>query len=502
MRFPRSTGILLHLTSLPGPYGIGDLGSSAFRFVDFLASAGQSIWQILPLGPPARGGSPYSCYSAFAGNPLLISPERLVASGAIEPQHAAAAELSTVTTAQMVSFPDVRDRKFTMLREAYDRFRAGQTPLDAGDFERFCHSHASWLDDYARYDAFMRHFNEPDWCRWDEGLVCRAPDSLAHWDERLATEIDFTKFVQFLFHDQWTQLRSYANEHGVRIFGDMPIFVAHESADAWSNQDIFQLTAMGRPRVVAGVPPDYFCATGQLWGNPLYDWDYLKQTDYDWWVRRFAKEFAACDILRIDHFRGFESYWEIPADAETAINGQWQAGPGADLFRSVAERLGELAIVAEDLGLITDAVHELRDELGFPGMRVIQFGYDDENDPYHRPPAYPAHCVAYTGTHDNDTLVGWYESQLARDPENHLLRELVPNPEAPMHWQAIQHLLESAADTTMVPLQDVFGLGSDARMNRPGEADGNWTWRFTAEQLTDDLSRRLRDLTTTTGRLQ
>tara|TARA_R110002049_G_scaffold27321_2_gene94330 strand:- start:599080 stop:600570 length:1491 start_codon:yes stop_codon:yes gene_type:complete len=491
MRFDRSAGILLHVSSLPGPAGIGDLGVSATRFVDFLESAGQRIWQVLPLGPPALGNSPYSCYSAFAGNPLLISLTQMAVDGWLDHGELDAADAPALSQSQ-VDFAAVDRYKRPLLRQAFARSR--QRIESEDEFHIFCHDQQWWLDDFARFESLMQHFGESNWTRWPTELVRRDTSEIRRWDEQLYEERLFSKFVQFVFDQQFRRLKQYANERQIQLFGDMPIFVAHESADVWANQELFWLDDKGHPTVVAGVPPDYFSETGQFWGNPLYRWDKLESSEFTWWTARFGYALEQFDLLRVDHFRGFESYWEIPASAKSAIEGRWQKGPGAKPFDAAAKKLGELPIIAEDLGMITDAVHQLRDELGFPGMRVMQFGFDSEDDTFHHPAHYPRHSFAYTGTHDNDTLMGWYSNRIRQAVDNHLLDELIDGKDE-IHLQLIKAVYESDANSAIVPFQDILGLGNEARMNLPGEPDGNWRWRATPSDISDELSARLRKMT-------
>jgi len=500
MQFPRSSGILLPIFSLPDGAGIGDLGPAAYRFVDFLESAGQTVWQLLPLGPPAKGDSPYSSYSAFAGNPLLVSCEELVAEGLLTEQQLTDAGYHN-HRGDLADYEGARSLKKPLLKAAFANFQAGGHDALQHSFVEFCEHSQAWLTDFARFDALQTDLGEADWSQWPESLVHRDSSAIAAVDVRLSEEIEFAKFEQFIFAAQWNKLKVYANEHSVRIYGDMPIFVAYESVDVWVNQELFCLNDAGRPVVVAGVPPDYFSSTGQKWGNPLYRWDRLAATNYDWWIRRLRQAFECFDILRIDHFRGFESYWEIPVDAPNAITGEWKAGPGDAPFVAAREALGELPIVAEDLGLITDDVHSLRDQLGFPGMRVLQFGFDHEHDGYHRPAAYPTHSVAYTGTHDNDTVVGWYRQRQSNKSENDILDRFVSGLADQIHMDLIKLVLESPADTTIIPMQDLLGLGSEARTNTPGKPDGNWVWRCPGGVGNVKLSADLRAYTEASGRI-
>ena len=499
MRFPRSSGILMPVFSLPGGAGIGDFGDGAYEFVDFLHSASQSLWQILPLGPTARGNSPYSSYSAFATNPLLISCEQLVGDGLLSEQQLTAAEYSTVHSAR-VDYSLARAIKKPLLQAAFEKFQDEPQHALREAFDKFCEQNQSWLNDFVLFEAIACYINEPDWTKWDHDLANRNKSALRRVEDQLQTSIARSKFEQFLCDLQWKRLKNYANEKHVRIYGDMPIFVAFESADVWSHQDLFQLDECGQPTVVAGVPPDYFSATGQMWGNPLYDWDRLAETDYAWWVRRLKQAFEVFDVLRLDHFRGFESYWEIPAGAKDATAGHWKPSPGDDLFARIKSELGDVPIVAEDLGLITDEVHALRDRLGFPGMRVLQFGYDLEHDAYHRPESFPEHSVAYTGTHDNNTLVGWYEHRCESGIDNSLLDPFLQNgPDGLCHEMTVQ-LFHSAADTIIVPVQDLLALNGDSRMNTPGQPEDNWIWRCPKNTLTDSLATQLAELTTLSRR--
>lgn len=492
MRFPRTSGLLLHVTSLPGGFA-GDLGAAAIQFIDFLARGGQRVWQVLPLGPPALGSSPYSCYSAFAGNSLLISVDQMVADGWID----SASPMDAVGDRSVADFESAAAYKNPQFRVAYAQSKEKLRSDDA--FNQFCQDQRAWLDDYARFEALMGYLNESDWTRWPADLVRRDSRSLERWDRELADAIEYSKFLQFVFDGQWRRVKRYANDREIKIFGDMPIFVAHESADVWANQSLFCLNELGEPTLVAGVPPDYFSETGQLWGNPLYRWDVLESTNFEWWTARFQCALQQFDLLRVDHFRGFEAYWEIPASAETAVSGHWETGPGAKPFEAAREALGELPIVAEDLGMITQEVHDLRDQLDFPAMRVLQFGFDDPDDVFHRPDHYPEKSVAYTGTHDNETIMGWYANHRQRLPDNPLLDAFVST-EKDIHLQLVRAVLQSGSDTAIVPMQDWLGLGNEARMNLPGEATGNWRWRVNAEALSDDLADQMRQMSQDAGR--
>lgn len=498
MRFPRSSGVLCHITSLPSKYGIGDLGPAAMEFVDFLQAAGQGIWQILPLVPPSSCDSPYSGYSAFAGNPLMISPDVLVSEGLLDEEDISGAMPGNSDPAR-VDYGAVIESKRELLGKAFENFRRGSFPELQAAMDQFI-AGAAWLDDFCRFEALMLHFGHSDWTSWPIELVRRFSDAVDAWDQKLVNEIELSEFQQFLFDRQWKRLKRYANDRGIQMYGDMPIFVAQDSADVWANQKLFALDMFGKPELVAGVPPDYFSKTGQLWGNPQYRWDVLESTEYAWWTARFRGALQQFDLLRVDHFRGFEAYWEVPASAKTAVSGRWVKGPGAKPFRAARAKLGELPMIAEDLGMITEEVHELRDELGFPGMRVFQFGFSSEADDFHRPSTYNERSVAYTGTHDNDTLIGWYRERQPDDPNADPLDAIVTGgPDA--HWQMIESVLQSPSDTAIVPIQDFLGLGNEARMNVPGKANGNWAWRLTPGQITDGLADRIRGVTENAARM-
>lgn len=501
MQLNRSAGILLHITSLPGDFGTGDLGTSAYEFVDFLAECGQSVWQVLPLGPPAHANSPYSCYSAFAGNPLLIDIEQLHTQGLLSDEERSTLPRDTESSAAC-DYRMAQQAKSQALQLAFERFRADTACSAVDEFEAFCASHRDWLDDFALFSALMQHFGTDDWTTWGEELVHRDSQALGEWKQRLDRQVEYAQFVQYLFYQQWESLHDYARQRGIRLFGDMPIFVAHGSADVWSNQAVFKLREDGKPEAVAGVPPDYFSKTGQLWGNPQYDWDTMQSRGYRWWIKRFRAAIESFDIFRIDHFRGFESYWEVPATAKTAVSGAWVKGPGEELFRVAEQELGALPIVVEDLGLITDAVHELRDQLALPGMRVLQFGFDHERDTYHRPEDYPENSVAYTGTHDNATIVSWYQEGLENPMRRNLLAPYFDtvSEDAPVHWQLVEMVFRSRAALAIAPLQDLLGLDDQSRMNWPGEAEGNWGWRCSRDQLSAELAEQLRGLTRATDR--
>ena len=495
MRFPRSSGILLHPTSLPGRYGIGDLGPEACHFVDLLHETGQSIWQVLPLGPTGYGDSPYQCFSAFAGNPLLISPDLLVEQGHLSP-----ADLEVIPDfpAGWIDYGPVIKYKTRLCNTAFENFRRMNKTLERAEFAAFGESKQAWLNDYALFMSLKDQHKGAVWSTWEKDIATRQPQAIIHWTQALAQEIERHKYLQYQFYKQWAALKWYAQEHGVRIVGDIPIFVAHDSADVWANPDFFYLDDHGNPTVVAGVPPDYFSETGQLWGNPLYCWERMAETGYTWWIERFRAILELVDLVRLDHFRGFEGYWEVPATEKTAVRGRWVKGPGADLFIAVEKVLGKLPIIAEDLGVITPPVVELRDRFEFPGMRILQFAFaSDADDPF-LPHNYINNCVVYTGTHDNDTTIGWLNT--CTEEERAAVLAYFGSDGHDISWGFIRWLFASVADTAIVPLQEILSLGPEARMNFPSKPSGNWGWRFLPEALTPETRNRLRKMTETYGR--
>ncbi len=512
MEFQRKSGILLHPTSLPGPHGIGDLGDSAYAFLDFLSASKQGIWQVLPLGPTGYGDSPYQCVSSFAGNPLLISLDRLVPLGLLSEEEAAPDE---DLPEDRVSYGAVIDFKTQRLQKAYNQFRAAPTrqhPLLHRLFDEFCLSQADWLEDYALYMALKAEHGLQCWVNWHPNLVRRKPEDLALARERLKEAIDYYRFVQWLFFQQWQDLRHEARSRGIQIVGDIPIFVAYDSADVWANQHLFYLDENGYQTVVAGVPPDYFSATGQRWGNPLYRWDVMAQDGYQWWIRRVRATLELVDITRIDHFRGLEAYWEIPAWEPTAMNGQWVKGPGAAFFEAMQKALGNnLPFIAEDLGVITQEVNDLREQFGLPGMRILQFAFGSDTSANHfLPHCYDRNSVVYTGTHDNETIVGWFsrsDTSGTTDDLETVLRERhrakryadVENP-AQAHWDFIRLAWMSVANFAIAPVQDILGLGNEARMNNPAGGSDNWQWRLRSGLLSEDIAIRLAELTELYGR--
>lgn len=501
MRLPRASGLLLHPTSLPGPYGIGDLGPSAFDFLELLNDSGQRWWQILPLGPTGYGNSPYQSYSSYAGNPLLVSPEMLRDEGLLS-----AADLDGFPEFpnDHVEFDAVIPARDALLRKAF----ANAKPLPKG-LAVFQKENAGWLDDYALYMALKESHGGAAWYDWEMDLVARKPAALEKARRRLEQSVLYYQFVQYLFDRQWKTLRAAAMEKSLGFIGDLPIFVAQDSADVWARPDLFWLDARGKPTFVAGVPPDYFAATGQLWGNPLYKWEVHQAEGFAWWISRLKAQTNRVDLVRLDHFRGFEAYWEIPAGSPTAVNGRWAKGPGTAFLEAVRDALGGLPIVAEDLGDITAEVYALRDRFDLPGMRVLQFGFSGEpGTEFHLPYCYNNHCIAYTGTHDNDTTVGWFSTPLHGTPAEraevlaqraHALRIFGSSGKEP-HWDVIRAALASVADTVITPLQDVLGLGGAARMNVPGRAEGNWSWRVRPGQVRTQSRERLAALTAIYGR--
>lgn len=506
MGFPRSSGILLHPTSLPSKFGVGDFGDEAYSFVDFLAASNQSLWQVLPLGPTGYGDSPYSSYSAFAGNTLLISPERLVEEGLL-----AAADLASAPTfpEEKVDYGNAIKFKNALLRKSFERFKETTDAQLHAYFEHFSQRASSWLEDYALFRALKDEQGGKAWNEWDARLARRDAATLESARERLHDEIEAQKFYQFLFFKQWAALLSYCKERGVRLIGDIPIFVARDSADVWMNPEEFKLDEDGNPTVVAGVPPDYFSKTGQLWGNPIYNWERMRADGFRWWIERVRASLELFDIVRIDHFRGFAASWEIPGGDKTAERGRWVEVPGRELFAAIKKALGDLPIIAEDLGVITPDVEALRDDFGLPGMRILQFAFGGDVKNQDLPHNYIRNSVVYTGTHDNDTTVGWFNSVAGagstRDAaqverERRFCLDYLNSDGREIQWGFIRALLASVADTAIVPLQDVLGLGTEARMNLPNTTSGNWAWRYKAGALTDEIRERLKKLTSIYGR--
>ncbi len=488
MKFIRSSGIILHPTSLPGPDGIGDLGPEAYRWVNFVKQSGLGLWQVLPLGPTGYGDSPYQAFSAFAGNPYLISPALL-----LEDDLLTAADLSDRPDFRedRVDFGHVIQWKLTLLERAFTRFNESASKEIKAELSRFQAEEANWLEDFALFMAIKESQGLVSWDNWPKPLRTRDPEALRKFRKENPDSIQRHIFRQFLFFRQWVKLHEYTNAQGIQIIGDIPIFVAYDSADAWSHPELFLMDKEGKPTFVAGVPPDYFSPTGQLWGNPIYKWPVHKETGYAWWIERIRATLKIFDIIRLDHFRGFSGYWEIPAGMTTAEVGGWAPGPGQDLFLAVRAALQSLPIIAEDLGEITPDVIELRESLELPGMKIMQFAFqNDPNDPF-LPHNYPRNCVAYTGTHDNDTTVGWYRS--APKKERDFCRRYLSRTGDDIAWDMIRAVWASPATFTLAPMQDFLGLGNEARMNLPGQLGGNWSWRLDEEVLDEGLISRIRE---------
>jgi len=497
MSFPRSAGVLLHPTSLPGNYGIGELGAPAYDFVDRLVQSGQSLWQILPLGPTGYGDSPYACFSALAGNPMLIDLDWLAEEGDID-----AADLAEAPSfpADRVDFGPVISFKSAILQRGARAFRAHASPERQAALNHFCRENDDWLDDFALFMALKDAHGGGAWNTWERELVTRDPGALQAWRERLDETLFAQRYYQFQFFRQWESLKRYSNEQGIQIVGDIPIFVAYDSVDVWAHPDLFLLDEDLRPTQVAGVPPDYFSPTGQLWGNPIYNWGRMAGNGYTWWIRRFEQTFTTVDIVRLDHFRGFAAYWAVPSDETTAINGHWETGPGAGFFQTIKDALGELPIIAEDLGHITEDVLELREQFDLPGMNVLQFAFtSDAGNPY-LPHNVRHNSVIYTGTHDNDTTMGWYASREAWELK--LCHDYLGPVNEPINWALMRTAYRSVADLAIVPMQDILGLGSEARMNTPGKFGDNWDWRFNLDDFTPEVQARLKELALTYGRVE
>jgi 4-alpha-glucanotransferase len=484
----RASGVLLHPTALPGKYGIGDLGPEAYHFVDFLNAAKQQYWQVLPLGPGLYGAD-----TSFGGNPQLISPELMRKDGLLTDD-----DLKTVPDfpRDRVDFPAVGAYKDRLFRLAWGRFRQDASRRTA--LKEFAHKESAWLDDYALFKAAQEHFHYRPWNQWEQGLRTRNPEALKKWRGELADAIQYQKFLQFLFFKQWRELKGYANRNGVRIIGDVPFYVAHNSADVWCNQQLFKLDPSGNPRFVGGAPPDVFSKDGQNWGLPVYDWKAQERQHFAWWVERFQKALETVDILRLDHFRGFESYWEIPGGERTARNGRWVKSPGKQVFETLRARFPGMPFIVEDLPHPPE-VEQLRDQFSLPGMRILQFGLFGGKDNDANPDNYTENSVVYLGTHDNNTIMGWFNSLDKAQQKELLARYKMDSPRG-LNWRIIRTALESRSRLCIIPLQDILGLGQEARFNTPGTTEGNWIWRFRAGVLTDEVARRLAGLTEASGR--
>lgn len=506
MKFSRSSGVILHPTSLPGPYGIGDLGEQAYEYADFLEAAGQHIWQILPLVPTGYGNSPYAGLSAFAGNTLLINPDRLVKENLVS---RSSLENAPRFAQDKVNFGKVIEFKERILKEAFSNYQKSPDTQLQADFLSFCQKNSYWLEDYALFSALKRKHNGAAWDQWEPKYARRKEEALEKAQDDLTDEILSEQFFQYLFFRQWTDLKKYCNKKDISIIGDMPIFVAFDSCDVWSNNHLFKMGKDGKPYAVAGVPPDYFSATGQLWGNPLYDWDVMAKDNYAWWVKRFEAMLEVVDVIRIDHFRGFAACWEIPAGQTTAEKGKWVPTPGTELFQVLVETFEKLPIIVEDLGVITPDVEELRDKFEFPGMRILQMGFGAGSDNIDLPHNYVPHSVVYTGSHDHDTVIGWYKSkegtgstraQEQIELERDMCLKYLRSSGKSINWDFIETAFASVSLLAIVPMQDILGLGSNARMNLPASKDGNWAWRYKRDMMEPEITKRLKSITELYGR--
>ena len=494
----RGSGILLHVTSLPSPHGIGDAGPGAYRFVDFLAETKQSYWQILPLNPtgPDHYNSPYHSFSAFAANPWLISPEHLIQDGLLAKKDV---PTSPGFSVDRVNYHKTIDYKKKLFAKAFDRFRDQTRDLE---YEKFCSENEYWLDDFVLFVALKYRFDGRGWHEWPQDIRDREPEALQGARRELHEHVEMNRFLQFVFSEQWLSLKHYCNERGIQIIGDIPIYVDHDSADVWAHPELFALDETKRPTAVSGVPPDYFSETGQLWGNPLYRWDVLRERRYDWWIQRISQTLRICNTLRIDHFRGLVAYWEVPADEETAIHGKWTEAPVWEFLDHLARRFPTLPFVAEDLGVITPDVREVMRHFELPGMKVLlfAFGGDSATNPY-VPHNLVRNCVGYTGTHDNNTIRGWFETEATPEEKSALFRYLGREVSVHhLHWELIRMMMASVANTVILPMQDILGLGKHGRMNEPATLDGNWEWRLSPDLLNAEVARRLLDMTETYGR--
>lgn len=497
--FPRSSGVLCHPTSFPSRFGIGDLGQGAYDFIDWLAEARQQLWQVLPLGPTGYGDSPYQCFSAFAGNPMLISPEKMVESGLLPLD--AIADVPGFP-ADRVDFGWVIQYKQDLLRQGFAHFSAHGTDRQRDSFAWFREESASWLADFALFMAIKRHFGGGSWHDWPRDIRLREADALDALGETLQDEAEYQAFLQWVFWEQWEALKVHTGERGIAIIGDIPIFIAEDSADVWANRDQFKLDADGNPTVVAGVPPDLFSALGQRWGNPHYNWDRMRADRFRWWIDRVRQTLRQVDIVRIDHFRGFAASWEIPASEETAVKGQWVKAPGRELFVALQQAMGDLPFIAEDLGIITPDVDALRVAFGLPGMKVLQFAFGMEFNPQYLPHAFEQNYVVYPGTHDNNTTAGYYHEAERTEQERHNIRRYFRSDGSDVAWDFICGSWSSVANQALATLQDVMSLGGEARMNFPSTSSGNWQWRYTPEMLTGGLAGRLREITEVYGRVR
>ena len=491
----RRNGMLRPIASLPSPYGIGGFSKEAYEFIDLLEETGQKLWQILPLGPTSYGDSPYQSFSTFAGNPYFIDLDTLVEKGWLTKEACEASDYGD--NESYIDYGRIYNSRFVLLKQAF----LNSDVLSDEKFTEFCKANQHWLPDYALYMALKNQNDGKSWIEWEEEIRLRKPEAVEYYKKELEEECNFYEFLQYEFHEQWTKVKEYAHEKGIQIVGDVPIYVAFDSADTWANPELFQLDEKNLPLGVAGCPPDAFSATGQLWGNPLYNWAYHKKTGYDWWLKRIAYCFDLYDIVRIDHFRGFDEYYSIPYGDETAVNGHWEKGPGMDLFNTVKEKLGELDIIAEDLGFLTESVFQLLKDSGYPGMKVLQFAFDPSEDSDYLTYKYQRNCVVYTGTHDNDTTAGWFEKLSDGDREVALrYMNSFYTPKEEQHWDLIALAMRSTADTCIIPVQDFLGLGSEARINMPSTLGDNWKWRMTKGAFSEELKEKIRRMTKLYGR--
>ncbi|MFR8169819.1 MAG: 4-alpha-glucanotransferase [Marvinbryantia sp.] len=491
----RASGILLPIASLPSRYGIGTFSRCAYDFVDFLERAGQRYWQILPLGPTGYGDSPYQSFSTFAGNPYFIDLDQLAEEGLLSEEECEA--IDAQEDGQYIDYQKLYETRFDILRKAYERSSLAEKP----EYQDFLEENKEWLEDYCLFMAVKDWFGGKSFAEWDEDIRLRRPEAMERFRELLAEEIDFYRFQQFYFQKQWYRLKKYANSHGVEIIGDIPIYVAFDSADTWSEPALFQFDENGTPSAIAGCPPDGFSATGQVWGNPLYDWEYHEKTGYAWWIKRMRRCFRLYDIVRVDHFRGFDEYFSIPYGQDTAQGGHWAKGPGIALFHALQKELGETRIIAEDLGFLTDSVIRFVRDTGYPGMKVLEFAFDSREESNYLPHTYTQNCVAYTGTHDNQTVVGWFRS-LPEEDYRMAVRylDLKREDENEINWKMIRTVLASVADTAIIPIQDYLGLDDAARINTPSKLGGNWIWRMKKNALTEEMEKKIRELTELYGR--
>lgn len=496
----RGAGILMHIASLPGEYGIGTLGKEAFKFAEFLETSGLKYWQILPLGHTSYGDSPYQCFSAFAGNPYFIDYDILREEGILEEEDYKKENYGD--NPERIDYGTIFESKNKVLKRAYDNFKKGNLKELAQKIEKFKTENAFWLEDYALYMSLKNYFKLVSWQEWPDDIKKREPEAIKKYQESLKDEIGFWSFVQYLFFEQWIALKDYTNSLGIKIIGDIPIYVAEDSVDAWSAPENFKMNVKEmKPLFVAGCPPDMFSATGQLWGNPIYDWDAMKKNNYKWWISRIKESLKLYDIVRIDHFRGFEAYWQIPYGEPTAVNGKWVKGPGMSLFNAVKKELGEIDVIAEDLGFLTEEVKEFLAETGYPGMKILEFGFGGGDSEY-LPHNYIKNCIAYTGTHDNDTFLGWFEKTGSKKEVRNAIRYLGLNEEEGYNWGFIRGIWSSVANTAIAPMQDFLNLGNEARINLPATLGTNWQWRAKKEDINENLANKIYKFTKLYGRCE